>query len=101
MTIQILGDLLRTFRHDVIFLSKMKGTSHNIDTLKQNWNLHGVSVDIIGNVGWLTLLWRKENLFSLSCNHIDASVQLLGFLDRFRLTWIYGFLALDQRHGTW
>lgn len=55
LTVLPLGDILRNKNPDIIFLSETKSLQHNIESLKRKWNLHGVSVDRVGQVGG----WRS------------------------------------------
>ena len=57
-TVQALGEFIHL--HRPRFLMETRMSSHEIDNLKQQFNMFGVRVSSIGFSGGLTLLWAKE-----------------------------------------
>lgn len=103
LTVQVLGAMLRKYRPQVIFLSETRGPSHCIEKLKQQWNLYGVGVSIIGLSGGLAMLWSKSVevvLLSYSNNHIDTRVKMEEGQPWLRITGIYVVPEVNQRQRT-
>ncbi|XP_074363457.1 uncharacterized protein LOC141704005 [Apium graveolens] len=62
-----------------------------------------LTVEPQGRSGGIALLWKDAedvNLMSMSKNHIDVSIKVIG-KDPWRLTGIYGEPIRAQRHKTW
>lgn len=81
LTVHGFGSLIRKFRPDVVFHSEMRGPSHCIESLKRNWNLHGVGVRSISKSGGLALLCSKNiqfDLMSYSAHHMDTKIRLFA-----------------------
>ncbi|KAL7111975.1 hypothetical protein ACP275_05G123500 [Erythranthe tilingii] len=104
LTIHVLGEILRKFHPDLVFLSETKTSAQRIEHFKRKWNLFGMAVDSIGQSGGLALLWKKDmnvDLLSFSPNHIDVEVQAKEKEAKWRFTGFYGFADQSQRHKSW
>lgn len=58
----------------------------------------------MGNAGGVAMLWRKGvtvDLWSLSSNHIDVTMQPPGQDQRWRCTGYYDFADQGARHRSW
>lgn len=75
---------------------------HSVENLKKCWNLNGIGVSSVGNLGELALLWNKQiqvDLRRFSSNYIDSTVKFTDI--PVRITGIYGIPETNQRHLMW
>ncbi|XP_012853795.1 PREDICTED: uncharacterized protein LOC105973319 [Erythranthe guttata] len=104
LTVHCIGDLIRKFNPDLVFLSETKCDAAKIEILKRKWDLFGLNVNKIGKSGGLALLWRKDitvNVLSYSQNHIDATVSMPRIEGIWRFTGFYGVADHTLRHRSW
>lgn len=60
LTVEGIGELIRSYRPGVLFLLETRGTTSSIERLKRRFNMFGIAVDRVGLSGSLALLWRKD-----------------------------------------
>ncbi|CAN0918166.1 hypothetical protein LINGRAHAP2_LOCUS30710 [Linum grandiflorum] len=102
--IQVLGDLIKVHRHDVVFLSKKLVGKHKLEEIRVKVKFEGCfAVDVRGRSGGLGMLWREKsqlNLLRYQDNFIESEVHD-GNGETFRLTSFYGYPERERQQESW
>lgn len=104
LTVLTLRDIIRLKNPDIIFRSETKSTSSWVDSLKERWNLHGITVDKLGQARGLALLWKKDvdvTLVGFSQNHTDAEILLPSDAIKCEFIGFYGVANRSNRWKSW
>lgn len=104
LTVEGIGELIRSYRPGVLFLLETRGTTSSIERLKRRFNMFDIAVDRVGLSGSLALLWRKDlrvELLGYSKSHIDALIHLQDGTQTIRLTGVYVAPLAHMRTESW
>ncbi|KAK9678607.1 hypothetical protein RND81_11G222600 [Saponaria officinalis] len=98
-----LRSLLRREAPAITFLCETKLSSCEFKKMRSSMSDYdSYEVDNVGRSGGLAMIWRKDiacQLRSASIHHIDFDVDMGGM--KWRLTGVYGWPAVHDRHLTW
>lgn len=100
---EALHDLVKKESPSLIFLSKTKFSSYEIEMVKHRLGMFGVSVDSCSRAGGLCLLWAKDlkvDLRSKGQHYSDVLVNCGDVLSPWRLIGVYGWAENGEKFKT-
>ena len=102
--VRILGDLIKSHKPSLLFLSETLVTGESIAELCSKFGFSDYfAVDRVGQGGGLAVFWRNNfscKIVNSSSNHIDVHVMERN-LPAWRLTCFYGFSERAHRQESW
>lgn len=102
--VRALGDLIKSHKPNILFLMETLSVKEMIKNLCGNLGFENCwSVDCIGRIGGLALVWDKSvhcSIVHFDNNRIDAQIGNFNN-NNWRLTGFYGFPARSQRRKSW
>ncbi|CAL9016315.1 unnamed protein product [Prunus brigantina] len=105
LTVQKLGELIRSHAPSMVFLMETKQNCHRVSTLRRQFGYYkGFSVDPVGLAGGLALWWRPEvdvEILAFDKNMVDTIVKRSDNGILYRISWVYGPPYREDKVSFW